>query len=47
MNKMLLFIIRRDGYKMGSETLKLSNVSQRMGFRMSLDTQDLGKIPVS
>ena len=37
---MLLFITQRDEYKVGSETLKPSNVSQRMGFRMSLDTQD-------
>ena len=37
-NKMLLYITQRDGYKMGSETLELSNVSQRMGFRVSLDT---------
>ena len=36
---MLLFT-QRDGYKMGSETLKLSNVSQRISFGMILDTQD-------
>ena len=39
-NKMSLCITQKDGYKMGSETLKPSNVSQRMGFRMSLDTQN-------
>ena len=38
---MLLCNTQKNGYKLGFETLKLSNFSPRMGFRMSFDTQNL------
>ena len=39
-NKRFLCISQSNGYKMGSETLRVSNFSPIMGFMASFDTQD-------
>ena len=39
-NNMLLSITQKDGYKLGSETLKLSNFSPRISFWVSSYTQN-------
>ena len=39
-NKILLGVTQRNGYKLDYETLRLSNFSTRMGFRVSFDAHD-------